>query len=775
MKKKLLAILVLVVVAITTLFTCVSCSTGIFELDDERDYHQVIATVNYNNMSKEIYKGQLYSYVASYGASYIQNYGMTIEEVVEYFYNSLTRNALYTLYAKKYIFDNASAFGVTAASSVTEMNKKPESFLTLAEYVYAVDVSNSDMQSSFDTLYKDIAAEKLKEDEEEETTEEEEDLLVPRDVRTYTEEEASEFNKKSKAKCIAVIYGSEYKDITYGEINADLLAKLNVSEEDFKKSITFDKIVEAKIKAETDNDIKSIIKSAKKQLFENIEKAYMSVEKFLETQIDAVILNKYQSYISDLAKENPSAYDAIVEKMYNETKAAAIKSYMKESDYSSALEKNTFTLVNPSDQYIGVKSILLKFSDKQTEALTAIKSMYSSDPEKIKKIRNNMALGKEDEVVSMLLGENKGILVNVSNPLYDVESGNKAEAYTDKDVDCISLIYAMADSLETIAKEIVDKYVASEEYINMDPSKKATALKIVEYNAKVEAFTQWIYLVNDDPGMVGSDSYLVTPNKKDTSFVEEYTVLARELAKKNEIGATSISSGGSYDTKDVSYTGTTPFLKVNGTTANIRALECSSETTTDTLSSTIYTVETATNEISFIINDYGIHIVMVTKMYGKDIFGTDCLSYINKDGGDEASFVEGGAIVYNKNYVYDQGCNIKYDYTYTKVAADATFDANEKYYVWKAGSFEKAEIEAFASGVTYYTRTWELQNVACDYKTYKDNILDQATSNKSTDLLSEAQIKLLFPEFEKDSANKNIVKNEKVYDKFVEDLTKETK
>ena len=101
---------------------------------------------------------------------------------------------------------------------------------------------------------------------------------------------------------------------------------MKVSVEDFKASIVFDKIVDAKLKAETDNEIKTIIKSAKKQLLDNIASAYMSVDKFLDIQIDSVILNKYQEYITetDKAPEDSTIYNAAIEKMYKETKASSI-------------------------------------------------------------------------------------------------------------------------------------------------------------------------------------------------------------------------------------------------------------------------------------------------------------------------------------------------------------------------------------------------------------------------------------------------------------------
>ena len=92
MKKRLIALVLIIAMLTALVFTCISCSTGIFEVDEERDYKEVIATVKYGDLSKDIYKGQLKSYVNSYGASYQQNYNMTIEEIVEYFYNTLSQS-----------------------------------------------------------------------------------------------------------------------------------------------------------------------------------------------------------------------------------------------------------------------------------------------------------------------------------------------------------------------------------------------------------------------------------------------------------------------------------------------------------------------------------------------------------------------------------------------------------------------------------------------------------------------------------------------------------
>ena len=78
MKRKLLAI-VMILAVLAMLFA--GCS--LFTVDEYRDYHQVVATVRYKDMSKDVLKGELLLYYTQYGASYIY-YGWTDDETLSY-------------------------------------------------------------------------------------------------------------------------------------------------------------------------------------------------------------------------------------------------------------------------------------------------------------------------------------------------------------------------------------------------------------------------------------------------------------------------------------------------------------------------------------------------------------------------------------------------------------------------------------------------------------------------------------------------------------------
>ena len=811
MKKKILAVLVIMVVAITTLLTTTACATGIFKVNEDRDYHQVIATVNYKDLSKEIYKGELENYVSAYASYYSYYYSMSTEDTMKYFYNSLTRNALMGMYAKYDLYNNPDneaykGNSIDNSKSITEFSSKD--FVSLQQYVYAIDQVNSQFLSSFNSLLEE-------EEEEEESTgkevEKTDDLPEARTVRTYDDEDADSFDASSKVSCIAIYYGEKYVDLTYGEVTEEFI-KNTLSEssvDTFLQKMEAYNIIQKKIDAEKDNTEKKAMKTALKTLKENMSDSYVTYQDTLDDQVTSVVLSNFQTKVEKTVSSTDDEIKAVYDKLIYGDKANADK-----DTYATALENTDTTIyVNAVDTYAGVKSILLKFSDAQSSALTAITAMYGNNETKINYLRDKMALGIADDTIDTMLKDNKGVTSNISNTQYDSTNDLLSQAYTDKDVSYVVVLYAMAEDMKNVPSQIVAKFEESDEYKAMDATKQATAKAIVEYNAKVEVFTQWMYKVNDDSGMFSSDSYLITPDGEDTSYVEEYTVLARKLAQQSIASYTvdGYSSGTTIKDDSVDFTGNA--ISAKGT-YKIYSQEYTSKTTspTDTLKAYVYTLETESGAtISFIINTYGIHVVFVSNQYGKDAFVSD--------GVETKTIDEKSAIVYTLNHIYDQNCTIKYDNKYTAVKEDSTPDLNTKYYVWNAGEFELAKIDTFEevkssdafdstkvyyilnsdknyervddltafaegttyytkvrtfkTGVTYYTASWELVSVSCDYMTLKEYLDDERIDQKYQDEYSKEQVELFVDDIDVDSG-KYIKKNTKVYDKLLEDLTSST-
>ena len=85
-----------IITTILAVIMCLTLFTGctLFTYDAERDYKQVIATIDsttitdgsasYKTEKKNIYKYELINSVNTYAPTYIQYYGMTVEEAVDY-------------------------------------------------------------------------------------------------------------------------------------------------------------------------------------------------------------------------------------------------------------------------------------------------------------------------------------------------------------------------------------------------------------------------------------------------------------------------------------------------------------------------------------------------------------------------------------------------------------------------------------------------------------------------------------------------------------------
>ena len=764
MKKRLIALVLIVVMLTALIFTCVSCSTGIFSVDEERDYYEVIATVKYGDLSKDIYKGQLKSYINSYGATYQQNYNMTIDEIAEYFYNTLTRSALLSLYAKYYVYEKAAAGDadfnyVDTSKSISELSAKD--FLTLSQYVYAIDETNDDFMSSYETLVDNLT----KKEDEEEDEDTDEDALDPRTVRTYSDDDRSSYDADLKCECVAAIYGVQYENITYGDITEsfvkDTLGEASVDA--FIAKIDVFNVINAKIKAETDSTTKKNMKSALKTLKENISKSYSGYDWFLTDQLDSCIITILRNGLKDAQV----ATDAAIEAKYT---ALIVENIAKldEDTYSSAMSGSTFLPVNASQDYTGVKSILLKFSDEQSAVLTALKAMYGATDDYVEELRDYMACGlTAGTILETMLEEDElnGIRVNISNAFYDSDVDKIDAAYTDKNVNFKVVLYCMANSIANITAEITDMYKDTDEYKALDTAEQARRLAIVEYAAKVEAFTQWTYLVNDDSGMFSSEAYTITPDNKASSYVEEFTAHARKLAQE-DIGAyasSSYATGASLGGFAVNYTDGSEAYKVESKTAQVYVEEFTTHTKDKTLTKNVYTIVTEEgNTLSFDVNDYGIHIIMVTEKYGADTFIADTTEALVD--GDNSGFK------YKTNALYERGTTIKYDWKYTKVAADATFDANTKYYAWDVDGYKLLTLtaETFTPATkTYYTRTWTLTKVECEYKTLEDNLKESIIDDLFSTAYSASQIGLYLNIAEKETS---IEKVDKVYEELIKEF-----
>ena len=689
MKRKLLAIVI--VVAVIASLT-VGCSSGIFEIDGNRDYHQVVATVQYNQMSAPIYKGDVLVSYSQYAPIYMQYYGMSSEEVVEYLYQNLSRQKLVLLYAKDYLAKND--LGITDDAAIAKLSN--EDFLTVDEIRYCIEKTNKTFEDSWQQLISDLEDEQAQNsgdsDEEEEETEEDEDLLEARPGREE-EEESDEY------------------------VDQGLTDKNELPEK-------FVDYVNDKISSEEDKDAQKNMQSALNDLNKNLESSYKDYDYYLNSYYETRILEKYEEM---LGESLPEITDDEINTYYTKLKNTQISNYIDESAYSSALSSATNLIYHTTKGYSQVRSILLKFSEDQTAALENVQSLLEGNDTAIENYRALLALGS-DVVSSEELGiyENltdNGIKVNVSNPDYNADEDELKDAYTDLGVDYRVILYAMANDIAEKAYKLVE--AAKAQGIT-----DADQLEAVRNYALSEAVTDWLYLVNDDDGMFESDTYTVTPDGSSSTYVEEYTVLARKLAAQGAGSYYNESADNFEEGVALSYTveeGKTPtelLEQANGKTYSISSkVMKSTDENDEELSTTVYTLKTEEgNEISFIVNDYGIHVVFV-----KSLFLDDSQSSAITEIKDEDGEVKG----------YLVGPDYKYS---TEVKVEYVKDENGD-------------------------KTDEIKEITVEIKTVKEVLKESIKDGKISDNYNDEMNKFL-----QDYAEKCIEQNSKVYKKILKEV-----
>lgn len=689
MKRKLLAIVI--VVAVIASLT-VGCSSGIFEIDGNRDYHQVVATVQYNQMSAPIYKGDVLVSYSQYAPIYMQYYGMSSEEVVEYLYQNLSRQKLVLLYAKDYLAKND--LGITDDAAIAKLSN--EDFLTVDEIRYCIEKTNKTFEDSWQQLISDLEDEQEQNsgdsDEEGEKTEEDEDLLEARPGREE-EEESDEY------------------------VDQGLTDKNELPEK-------FVDYVNDKISSEEDEDALKNMQSALNDLNKNLESSYKDYDYYLNSYYETRILEKYEEM---LGESLPEITDDEINTYYTKLKNTQISNYIDESAYSSALSSATNLIYHTTKGYSQVRSILLKFSEDQTAALENVQSLLAGNDTAIENYRALLALGS-DVVSSEDLGiyENltdNGIKVNVSNPDYNADEDELKDAYTDLGVDYRVILYAMANDIAEKADKLVE--AAKAQGIT-----DADQLEAVRNYALSEAVTDWLYLVNDDDGMFESDTYTVTPDGSSSTYVEEYTVLARKLAAQGAGSYYNESADNFEEGVALSYTveeGKTPtelLEQANGKTYSISSeVMKSTDENDEELSTTVYTLKTEEgNEISFIVNDYGIHVVFV-----KSLFLDDSQSSAITEIKDEDGEVKG----------YLVGPDYKHS---TEVKVEYVKDENGD-------------------------KTDEIKEITVEIKTVKEVLKESIKDGKISDNYNDEMNKFL-----QDYAEKCIEQNSKVYKKILKEV-----
>ena len=727
MKKRIVSIIVVMILLVSMLSGC-----GLITLNAERDGAQIVSTVDVDGLHGVVTKADLMGIFNQLGIMYIQYYGMAPKEVIDEFVTQLSNREIVLLYAIKEIAPtkNVSLDTIKTANNKYvenikaegtrkyDKNMRPFDLFQLVEpdeQFYVIKQTKKSLEDSYKTLVEEVKAEfeanapieetKPEDDKKPEADKKDEKELEPRPTKTVSPA-ANEFKKDSSITMEAVKAEKTFFEEKQTAIKNKELTK--VEEEAFNRLV------------------KNLHKNYKgKNEDESIKIAWNNM---LDAQKEARLLTKYQN---EIVNKGVGADPTEITSRYNFKVSADVDTVFDKDSYKTAIEadkENKLLVHNNETGYFTVKSILLKFNEDQTKALNFIKNGVLCDTdnyEMISELREKLASndnGKGFGVVGV--GDNiGGIKVNVSNPNYDKDAvcdvkdcpckactnnkdykqDNKCDvvncpcvacknhAYTEKDVDYNEILNRMSTALANAGANIT--------YANGltldDNQKKAAAL-----NAKMDVFDDYIYLVNDDPGMFNSTGYVMN-DKGDSQYVAEYVALGRELAKKAVTDKTVGVVGGLVGAGRDSISVANP---IDDTKPNI----------------IIHKAQSADGEeINYIVNDFGIHIIMVNYYVAQN---------------DKTTLIKDG------NYRLNEEYTVKYENVY------------------KTDDKGKVIVENGKKTLV------ELKN-----KTVKDIISDEIIAEKKADNYSKKE-----KEITENKAFKT-EKNDKLIGKVIKDIEKELK
>lgn len=150
MKKKLSVATVLILLLAVCMTMLVGCDE-MFTKNEERDAKQVVATVDYNGLSANIYKFELEASYGSYSYMYVNYYGMSEKDAANYILRSLAQQKLLTLYARE---------KVTSLMGLDAIPADVKDLLSRSEYNKAIENTNESLL----TQLKDIVENHINED-----------------------------------------------------------------------------------------------------------------------------------------------------------------------------------------------------------------------------------------------------------------------------------------------------------------------------------------------------------------------------------------------------------------------------------------------------------------------------------------------------------------------------------------------------------------------------------------------------------------------------------
>lgn len=434
--------------------------------------------------------------------------------------------------------------------------------------------------------------------------------LDARTERPAVEEEDDYDPDKDGVEISERFFSDTYKAKLLDDSSEDSLFTTKFLEADFAENVIVSdgETLVSTLKDYINEGLSQFEKNLKNSLYKDtVEECY---DYYLNSQMSSLLVERLKRMVG----KSVTVSDEEISKSFDAALAQNKETFAGSStNYESALKSSlATTYYHPTeDQGYGfVINILLKLDDDSLKELTDMISANPSNTEAILVRRNQLIADMEINVsnpnykADSTIEDKDGNTVEVrdamtdarnpyttagktaENPYdnsyeYEVSEGNYANDYSQilsfEKVDGeYQIVFkatqhpAMAYLLEKVPAFDKDGKVGVIHQIHNSLDQVKTAVESGEITKAEgvywlrEVATTWLYLVGDDSGAVSSDSnnnglgYLVTPDGKDSSYLEDFTSYARALISQGT-GSYSVgtveNSMFTYDSATCSFSG----------------------------------------------------------------------------------------------------------------------------------------------------------------------------------------------------------------------------
>lgn len=453
MKKKLLVILMILVLAITVIVATACGDSGMIVKNKERDFKRATANITYADRSAQVDKLELnstiYNFVYQYYNYYAQGYisqsqYQSVLDNIKTSFNqaneSLAETEAYTLKCidelYKYVMANGTEAEKIAALAASTAGKKYdeaarikeiESVLPKKDLIAAIEAYNKEMQESFDSFReaydKEVAAantgksvENVKEIkitsepwklvyEKGETLNESglkvgvvyegSEEVVALDRSDYTVTGFSSDEVKSEVE-VTVTFANKTATFKVEIVAAKpSRPKLSTEEEEEEKTVVpalFEDDLAEQIAAArtTDNDLYKALTESKRRLEKQMSANYRNYQYYYLTKLKTQVVTAYEEIVGKTASGVSEAeITAEYEKKLNEQKQALLLGTTKYKDAVDGTGVKT-QIVHEDGKTFYVQNLLFKLTDDLEKIYTAFENEKVANDQALEAYKNQL-------------------------------------------------------------------------------------------------------------------------------------------------------------------------------------------------------------------------------------------------------------------------------------------------------------------------------------------------------------------------------------------------